>query len=86
MITTSFNSTLEKETQAALHSFETVQNTLFLLNSLGEQTDYDSLGGALSQMREQNSALWQALTLVSAEQLIYRDGDLTEEAFSLPAP
>ena len=86
MITTSFNSTLEKETQAALHSFETVQNTLFLLNSLGEQTDYDSLGGALSQMREQNSALWQALTLISAEQLIYRDGDLTEEDFSLPAP
>ena len=86
MITTSFNASLEKETQAALHSFETVQNTLFLLNSLGEQTDYDSLGGALSQMREQNTGLWQALTLVSGENLIYRDGDLTETEFVLPLP
>lgn len=86
MITTSFNASLEKETQAALHSFETVQNTLFLLNSLGEQTDYDSLGSALSQMREQNTGLWQALTLVSGENLIYRDGDLTETEFVLPLP
>ena len=86
MITTSFNASLEKETQAALHSFETVQNTLFLLNSLGEQTDYDSLGSALSQMREQNTGLWQALTLVSGENLIFRDGDLTEKEFALPLP
>ena len=86
MITTSFNASLEKETQAALHAFETVQNTLFLLNSLGEQTDYDSLGSALSQMREQNTGLWQALTLVSGENLIYRDGELTETEFVLPLP
>ena len=86
MITTSFRASLEKETQAALHAFETVQNTLFLLNSLGEQTDYDSLGSALTQMREQNTALWQALTLVSGENLIYQDGELTEENFALPAP
>ena len=86
MITTSFNASLEKETQAALHAFETVQNTLFLLNSLGEQTDYDSLGSALSQMREQNTGLWQALTLVSEENLIYRDGELTETEFVLPLP
>ena len=86
MITTSFRASLEKETQAALHAFETVQNTLFLLNSLGEQTDYDSLGSALTQMREQNTELWQALTLVSGENLIYQDGELTEENFALPAP
>ena len=86
MITTSFNASLEKETQAALYAFETVQNTLFLLNSLGEQTDYDSLGSALSQMRKQNTGLWQALTLVSGENLIYRDGDLTETEFALPLP
>ena len=86
MITTSFNASLEKETQAALHSFETVQNTLFLLNSLGEQTDYDSLGSALTQMREQNTGLWQALTLVSGENLIYRDGELRETDFVLPLP
>ena len=29
MITTSFNATLKQETQAALQSFESVQNTLF---------------------------------------------------------
>ena len=31
MITTSFNASLEAETQAALDHFESVQNTLFLL-------------------------------------------------------
>ena len=86
MITTSFNASLEKETQAALHSFETVQNTLYLLNSLGEQTDYKGLSSALSQMREQNSALWHALTLVSGDNLIYQDGELTETEFALPIP
>ena len=86
MITTSFNASLEKETQAALHSFETVQNTLYLLNSLGEQTDYKGLSSALSQMREQNSALWYALTLVSGDNLIYQDGELTETEFALPIP
>ena len=42
MITTSFNATLKRETQTALTSFESVQNMLYLLNSLGDQTDYES--------------------------------------------
>lgn len=86
MITTSFNASLKKETQAALNSFESIQNTLYLLNSLGEQTDYESLSGALSQMREQNVGVWQSLTLTCGEDLIYRDGDLAEMPFDLPHP
>ena len=50
MITTSFNATLDQETQSALSSFESVQNMLYLLNSLGDQADYQSLANALSQM------------------------------------
>lgn len=86
MITTSFNASLKKETQAALNSFESIQNTLYLLNSLGEQTDYESLSGALSQMREQNVGVWHSLTLTCGEDLIYRDGDLAEIPFDLPHP
>ena len=61
IITTSFNTTLQQERQTALTSFESVQNTLYLLNSLGAQTDFDGLSEALSQMSTQNYGQWQAL-------------------------
>ena len=63
MITTSFQVTLDKETQAALDSLESVQNTLYLLNSLGDQTDFDSLTNALKQMEDPRMGGWTALTL-----------------------
>lgn len=86
MITTSFRATLDKETQAALDSFESVQNTLYLLNSLGEQTDFDSLAGALKQMETQQMGRWQALTLKSEGEYLYRSGHLSDKAVDLSVP
>ena len=86
MITTSFGASLEKETQAALDSFETVQNTLYLLNSLGDQTDFDSLSNALSQMANQELGHWQALSLKAAEEVVFQNGNMAQLEFSLPAP
>lgn len=86
MITTSFNATLKQETQSALSSFESVQNMLYLLNSLGEQTDYDSLADALSQMEAQGLGNWQALTLKNGEEELFRSGSAELLNYTLPVP
>ena len=86
MITTSFHASLEKETQAALDSFETVQNTLYLLNSLGDQTDFDSLSNALEQMERQNLGHWQALTLKTPDSVLYQNGNMAQTAFDMEVP
>lgn len=86
MIATSFSASLDKETQAALDSFETVQNTLYLLNSLGDQTDFNSLSDALSRMEKQNLGRWQALSLKTAEEEIFHSGGADLLEYTLPAP
>ena len=86
LITASFNASLQKETQSALRSYQTVQSTLYLLNSLGEQTDYDSLANALEQMAQQNVSNWQALSLTAGDEDVYRDGDAALLAAELPQP
>ena len=44
LISASFSDSLEAETESALNSFRTVLKTLYLLNSLGEQTGFENLG------------------------------------------
>ena len=86
MITTSFNATLKQETQSALSSFESVQNMLYLLNSLGDQSDYESLADALSQMEAQSLGQWQALTLKNGEEELFKSGDARLLNHTLPVP
>ena len=86
MITTSFNASLDQETQSALSSFETVQNMLYLLNSLSDQTDFSSLSDALSQMEAQGVGHWQALSLKNGKETIFRSGGTELLAFILPTP
>lgn len=86
MITTSFSATLEQETQTALKSFENTQNTLYLLNSLGDQTDYDSLTDALSQMESQGLGQWQALSLNADSMPLFLSGSRDMLEYTLPTP
>ncbi len=86
LISASFRISLEQETQSALASFQSVQNTLFLLNSLGSQTDYDSLSQALEQMESQHMGSWQALSLRSSGESIYESGSYALATASLPNP
>ena len=86
LITVSFETSLEKETAAALDSFDTVRNTLYLLNSLGEKTDYDSFAGALAQMDGKGTTRWQALRLKSGEEILYRNGAAPLLSAQLPIP
>ncbi|MBQ7801040.1 MAG: HAMP domain-containing histidine kinase [Oscillospiraceae bacterium] len=86
MLTTSFRASLEKETQAALDSFETVQNTLYLLNAMGDQADFGSLSGALSQMEAQKLGHWQALSLKSADATLFQSGNAAQLEYTLTVP
>ena len=86
MVTTSFRANLDKETQAALDSFESVQNTLYLLNSLGDQTDFDSLTNALKQMEDQRMGGWTALSLRAEGEYLYRSGTMYDTAVDLSVP
>ncbi len=86
MITTSFNVTLEQEIQSALTTFENTQRTLYLLNSLGDQSDFKSLADALKQMEAQNLGQWQALSLKAGEDQLFMSGSAEMLDYFLPAP
>ena len=84
LITASFQISLNGETDAALESFQTVQNTLYLLNSVGSQTGYESLSEALTQMSEQNVGRWQALSLRADQDILYQSNVITLQETTLP--
>lgn len=86
LIAASFQASINKETSAALDSFKTIQNTLYLLNSLGEKTDYQTLSEALTQMQKQGVSHWQALSLTSGDETLYQDGEESMLTSSLPMP
>ena len=85
LISSSFQSSLEAETEAAIHSFQTVLNTLYLLNSMGEQASFDSLEEALAGMYAQNIGRWQALSLKADNHIIYQSRSELLEGYVLPA-
>jgi len=86
LITASFRKQLDTERQAALDNFETIQNTLYLLNAMGEQTGFSSLEQALAQMAAQNVGRWQGLILKSTEQTIYQSNSDAFSDYLLPTP
>ena len=86
MISTAFHATLQQEVRSALTAFEATQNTLDLLNSLGEQTDLESLANALGQMENQGLGDWQALSLRTEEDLLFLSGEELLLTENLPTP
>ena len=86
MIVTSFQATRKQETQSAISSFETVQNMLYLLNSLGTQDDYSGLAKALSQMESQSLRPWQALSLKHGNDTLFTSGKPDMLEYSIPQP
>ena len=85
MISASFNNSLETEIEAALDSYKTIQNTLYLLNAMGQQTGYDNLKEALVRMAEQGVGAWQGLTLKADDHVIYQSRSDTLGEYLLPA-
>ena len=85
LISVSFQNSLETETQAALNDFQGIQNTLYLLNSLGSQTGFDNLREALDSMAEQKVGRWQALCLKTGDHTIYQSRGELLMGYALPA-
>lgn len=86
MISTSFSSGLEQETANAHNSFESIQNTLYLLNALGAQKDLISLAEALRQMDAQGLSRWQSLRLQADNKLLFQSGKSGSINYKLPEP
>jgi len=86
LIAVSFRASLATETEAALDAYETVQKTLYMMNSMGGQTGYDSLAEVLNQMAEQGVGRWQALSLSVGDTVIFQSGNapLASELLTVP--
>ena len=85
LISVSFRNSLEAETQTALNDFQGIQNTLYLLNSMGSQTGFDNLREALDSMAEQKVGRWQALCLKTGDHTIYQSRGELLMRYALPA-
>lgn len=86
LISTSFQASLSEEREAALQTYETVRGTLHLLNTLGGKMDYEVLREALVRMEQQGPARWQAISLQSEEETLYRSGSEELLAWPLAVP
>lgn len=84
MISTSFQNTLDQETQTALNNFESIQNTLYLFHTMADQTDLGGLSQTLSQM--EGMGRWQALSLTSGDEELYQSGQPEQLNYPLPNP
>ena len=82
LITVSFNTSLEEQTNAALNSYMSVRNTLYLLNSLGEQTDYDGMVMALEGIE----GPWDALRVKLNGNLLFQSEWGWKISDALPEP
>ena len=76
LISTSFQSVLNEEKEAAMDSFETVQNNLNMLILFSNKKSYENMADLFVQMEEQEMARWQAISLTTEEQIIYEGGSL----------
>ena len=82
LITVSFNTALKEQTNAALNSYMSVRNTLYLLNSLGEQTDYDGMVMALEGIE----GPWDALRVELNGTLLFQSEWGWKISDALPEP
>ena len=82
LIAVSFNTSLEEQTGAALNSYMSVRNTLYLLNSLGEQTDYDGMVMALEGLE----GPWDALRVKLNGTLLFQSEWGWKISDTLPEP
>lgn len=73
LISSSFDAAVAEEKDRSLSSYKTACNTLSVLSSL-RGTAYIDMSRALSQLKEQNSYIWDALSLKNGDVSIYADG------------
>ena len=82
LISVSFNASLGEQTDAALNSYLSVRNTLYLLNSLGEQTNYDGIIQALEGLE----GSWDALRVKLNGEPLFQSGRIQLLLDEIPEP
>lgn len=76
LVSASFDAMLQSERQSALGSYNTVQNTLQLVNSISTQSGLDDIVSALRSLG--GGALWDGVFLYTDGSPVYASGDVPE--------
>lgn len=74
LITSSFQSALEREREAARNSYQMILDTLQVVNQLGNWSSNNAISDILKQLSGQNDSNWDALRLTGEGTVIYSDG------------
>lgn len=74
LITISYNTALERETDSAFGSYQTLLNTLSLVSQIDEWTGSEDVSRTLEKLQEQNASGISALSLTSDASKLYESG------------
>lgn len=74
LLSHSFHSSLEREKDAAWHSYKMVLSMLQIVNELDQPLDYNGVSHTLEQLGGQNTEFWAALRLELGAETIYESG------------
>jgi len=77
LITISFQNSLKQERESACHMYQTVLETLQIVNDVNNQFAYEDIINILRQLSGQNRASWAALKLHNNEQTIFQEGKIS---------
>lgn len=72
LISLSFQNALDQQEERAVQSFQTVQSTLGLVNSVSSQTQEEDVVSVLRQMDTQSGGAWLALRITSEGEVLYQ--------------
>lgn len=78
LISGSFRSALEQEKTNAKQSYQTILNTLQLVNGIDSWNDEKVISDILERLSLQGSASWAALCLKDGTEILYKEGNVLQ--------
>ncbi len=78
LINVSFSNNLKQEEQTAVASYQTVLNTLSVVNSVSAQAYYGNIVDVLEQLEEGGGGHWDGLALTVDGSVVYASSDTTQ--------
>lgn len=74
LISGSFRSAFEREKESAHTSYQMILDTLRVVNQMDNWQDSDRISSVLRQLSSQGNSSWEALRLMSVDEVIYEEG------------
>lgn len=78
LISTSFQTALERETESARKSYQLMLSTLQMVDRINGWWDSSDVSNTLKQLSSQGLSSWSDLTLSSDSKMLYKQGSATE--------